>query len=557
MLSTAFCFCPFLWAEVNSTVAQPNAVIKAKSAQACNSFTFDATDSYDPQHQDISFLWDFGDGTTSTQSVAEHTYQKIGTYKVQLTVKDTSNSNCGVATKTQLVTANLPPEAVIKSPDKVCFNQSVDLDGSQSHNPANGPLSYHWELGDGSAQEGAKVIKLYNHPGTYNAALTVDDNAGTSCSQSTAQKKIRVNEAPVADAGGNINAECLASADSLSITFDGSKSYDSTNDPLTYSWNFGDGTTAQGEKVTHHFSEGGKYNVTLTVTDDSGLKCNASTDTIEVTLSQAPKADAGKDISVCVGEVVNFDGTNSFVDKREALFSLWTFGDGANERGLKVQHYYNKPGVYKAVLSVENAHSLNCPKSTDSRMVYVSAAPKITLNASEKVGCVGKEILFDVTSNAVNKKDLTYFWSFGDGTILKAGPRVTHPYKKGGTYKVTVILDMEGASPCATQFAMMNLKINTPPKADAGPNLVCCANEQADFDGSKSADADGDPLTYQWDFGDGEMATGAKAVHQYLKGGSYQVKLTVDDNSGSSCSEDEAAFTAEVNEKPVPVIKVR
>ncbi len=62
----------------------------------------------------------------------------------------------------------------------------------------------------------------------------------------------------------------------LSITFDGSSSYDPEGGPLTYLWNFGDGSpTAMGPSQTHTYNALGNLNVRLTVTDQSGLEHTA------------------------------------------------------------------------------------------------------------------------------------------------------------------------------------------------------------------------------------------------------------------------------------------
>jgi hypothetical protein len=57
-----------------------------------------------------------------------------------------------------------------------------------------------------------------------------------------------------------------------------------------------------------------------------------------------------------------------------------------------------------------------------------------------------------------------------------------------------------------------------------------------DFDGSASADPDGDLLNYRWDFGDGSSAGGAKTAHAYASPGEYLVTLTVDDGNGGLSS---------------------
>ena len=86
--------------------------------------------------------------------------------------------------------------------------------------------------------------------------------------------------------------------------------------------------------------------------------------------------------------------------------------------------------------------------------------------------------------------------------------------------------------------------------------MIACINEEIEFDGSKSADMDGDNLTYRWDFGDGETAEGAKVKHAYKKIGAYKVSLTVTDNSGVEGGFSTASFVATINAEPVPKIEV-
>ncbi|MFH1199346.1 MAG: PKD domain-containing protein [Candidatus Omnitrophota bacterium] len=101
------------------------------------------------------------------------------------------------------------------------------------------------------------------------------------------------------------------------------------------------------------------------------------------------------------------------------------------------------------------------------------------------------------------------------------------------------------------------VKINSSPVADAGKNMVCCAGRPSLFDGSNSKDADGDKLTYFWDFGDGTSTQGSKVTHTYNKAGQYMVTLTVRDGFGPGSLAAKSSFTAIVHEKPEAVIKIR
>ncbi len=71
-----------------------------------------------------------------------------------------------------------------------------------------------------------------------------------------------------------------------SVTFNASESYDPDGQIVDYTWDFGDGNTANGVVVQHVYAIPGKYTVTLTVTDNSGLSNSTSK---EITVSQQPE----------------------------------------------------------------------------------------------------------------------------------------------------------------------------------------------------------------------------------------------------------------------------
>ncbi|UII19964.1 glycosyl hydrolase [Fulvivirga ligni] len=92
------------------------------------------------------------------------------------------------------------------------------------------------------------------HP--YGISIFEFDVCGTTCGTSQ-------NNAPSA----NFTVSTNSGNAPLTVSFDGSSSSDPDNDPLTYNWNFGDGSTASGQTVSHTYSGAGSYNATLTVSD--------------------------------------------------------------------------------------------------------------------------------------------------------------------------------------------------------------------------------------------------------------------------------------------------
>jgi len=547
---------PIYFRKGKPEVAVKAPVREEKGRPNCNTFTFDATESYDPDNQELAFAWDFGDGTGSDEAVATHIYEQGGDYQVTLTVTDNSGLECDTAVITQMVRVNTPPAAEFYIPEKTCVGMPVDIDASATTDNTLETLSYVWDLGDGSTAEGVRLSKVYDQGGKYRIRLTVDDQEKSACSVDSVEKTITVNTSPEADAGENMDM-CLAAGENYRVKFDASASVDADRDDLDFRWDFGDGTTGSGRKTEHIYAQGGEYTVRLIVDDRSGTSCSMSMDTVMVKLNKAPVAVAGEDVISCAGTPVSFDAGASLGEAGESLAYTWDFGDGSTEQGAKVRHIYAKGGNYRATLTVDDKKGTVCSAAEDTVMVIANTGPEAEL-AAVKMICTNQEITFDASgSSDPDGDDLTYTWDFGDGTGMEKGAKAVHRYKQGGIYPVSVTVNDRKATACSLDTARITVMVNTPPVADAGPNLVCCVGAENVFDGSFSQDADGDSLSYAWDFGDGEKAEGRSVKHVYRKPGDYKVTLTVDDGSGSGCGMSMDSFTAKVNAKPRPVIKVR
>lgn len=86
------------------------------------------------------------------------------------------------------------------------------------------------------------------------------------------------------------------------------------------------------------------------------------------------------------------------------------------------------------------------------------------------------------------------------------------------------------ANPTGLIFkAEFTYECNQPPIADPNGPYLSAVNTGIQFDGSGSSDPDGDPLTYAWDFGDGNTGSGESSMHSYTAAGIYDVCLTVND----------------------------
>ncbi|MDP2921916.1 MAG: PKD domain-containing protein [Candidatus Omnitrophota bacterium] len=522
---------------------------------SCNTFTFDGSKSYAADNSKLAYFWDFGDGTTSTDMRIMHTYKDAGKYLVKLTVKDASDAECNTADTQQMVKVNQPPCAIADGPDLSCLNEEITFDGSQTTDSPDDKLTYRWDFGDGQTADGIKVKHKYARGGNYQATLTVTDDSGTICDTSVDKIKVGINTPPTADAGKDTFICSVNPSQPLDVAFDAAGSKDQDGDKLTYTWDFGDGQTGEGRTVKHTYAKGGEYIAKLIVSDNTDTECDKAVSTKTVVLNRAPIANAGNDLQICTGDTASFDASGSTDNDGDRLSYAWDFGDGEKAEGKTVSHKYTKGGVYQVKLIVDDGAKTDCSSASDKLLVNVNTAPSAII-ASKDTASVGQTVNFDsANSNDLDGDKLGYTWDFGDGTSA-SGSAAKHSYSKGGLYKVTLVVDDQKRTDCSSAINSQYVKVNTPPAAVTGPNLIACVGDEIEFDGSKSTDLDGDKLTYRWDFGDGETAEGLKVKHAYKKLGTYKVSLMVTDDSGVEGNSSTSSLMATIHDQPVSKIEV-
>ena len=138
-----------------------------------------------------------------------------------------------------------------------------------------------------------------------------------------------------------------------------------------------------------------------------------------------------------------------------------------------------------------------------------------------------------IVACGLNANDKLYWWDGGQGKWVKAGPQ---SYDQGSGC-ATLVVDAN-SSPSLSQlqgtYFAVGQEPNTAPAANPGGPYLGAVNTAIAMDGSASSDADGDPLTYAWDFGDGSTGDGVMPSHTYAEAGVYEFCLVVNDGTESS-----------------------
>lgn len=210
-----------------------------------------------------TYVWDFGDGTTSTQNAPIHTYAQAGAYTVCVTVTDATGCT---STDCQYLFINT------NTPCTTSFTASATamnpLDYMFTSINANSPnILYLWDFGDGSMDSTSSVAyHTYSQAGTYNVCLT-EFNMATGC-VATSCNLITIS-------GGSACQSNIAYSNmpgSLTVDFVGTASGGSA--PYTYYWDFGDSSFSTVQAPTHTYNTIAtgpvSYIVTLTITDNTG-----------------------------------------------------------------------------------------------------------------------------------------------------------------------------------------------------------------------------------------------------------------------------------------------
>jgi len=243
----------------------------------------------------------------------------------------------------------------------------IQFDGSGSGDPDGDAITFAWDFGDGNSATEMMPTHTYASAGNFQVSLIVNDGQADSdpASASAAITAPPVNLAPVADPGGP-----YAGAPGQTITFDGSGSADPNGDPLTYSWDFGDGSTGTGVAPTHSYAAAGTYTVSLVV-NDTLLESAIATTTAEIAIppaNRAPTAGAGGPYSGDTGAAISFDGTASSDPDGDTLTYAWDFGDGAMATGATPAHSYPAAGTYTVSLVVNDGEFDSAPATSSAEV---------------------------------------------------------------------------------------------------------------------------------------------------------------------------------------------
>jgi len=438
---------------------------------------------------------------------------EYGSDSFEIRVSDPEGAYTVVTIDVTVHSVNDDPVASFDVTDTVDEGTSLDMSAYlAASDPDGDSVSASYDC-DGGVLAGFTCT--WDDEGTYNVTATVSDGRG---GQATATSSVEVlNVSPTLGALGTWNP---FEGDTEVLT---ASATDPGNDTLTYTWVFDD-MTLTGETPSRDFPDDGAYPFTLTVTDGDG-----GSDAVSSTIMASSLPPVVNWMNVGSGEegaslTMEVDATDVPADP---LTYQWDFGDGNTATGNPVSHTFADDGDYMVEVTVTDDEG-DMTTWTELALVY-NRDPEITVGAVPTPD-EGVEAAFSATATDVPGDTLTYEWEFDTaGTSSEQNPTITFP--DNGFYWVTLRVSDEDGGMASESFGV--------DVANVDPVLVSSSvsNTEEGAEATFSAeggDVDADPLTYRWEFGNGDTADGSDVSYTWDIPGTYSVRLDIEDDDGGS-----------------------
>lgn len=485
----------------------PTVAFSTDTTSACDNKTVTFTNSTTPGAGGaVSYLWDFGDGDSSTAVSPTHTYTSSGTYSVTLVVSN-SNGCTSTLTKANYITVLPRPTAAFTASNTSSCTAPFLVNFTNSSSNAT---TYAWTFGDGNSSTATNPSNTYTTTGTYSVSLIA--NGINGCKDTlTRSSYIAI---------GQVNAN-FTSGPACQGAF---TNFTNTSTPgigISRTWNFGGGNTDTAVNPSFVFGTPGTYSVTLI--ENYANSCS-DTVTKSVTVTTGPTAQFTTNDTVGCNTPFAASFTNSSTG---ATSYSWNFGDGSNSSLTSPTHSYTSQGTYTVTLTATNANGCT---STQTRSSYIKIKePKGNLNTvPSNGGCPNEPIQFNASVDTPLYA-ISYRWDYGDGSSIvtcASCSTQTHSYSSTGTYNMSVVVTT--ATGCDdTLFKTVNIS-SKPTASFTGSPLTLCPDNSVSFTNSSTG-----ATSYTWSFGDGATGNSTSPSHLYEQAGLYDVVL-IAHNGGCS-----------------------
>lgn len=400
-----------------------------------------------------SWLWDFGDGNSSTEQNPTHTYYEMPDNNVKLTVQN--ENGCEQSSKKLLsfiFSAEFQADA-----NQICVGSDVNFSAI-----SDDAVSWVWDFGDGNSSTERNPTHQYETQGTYDVSLIAANESG--CQDTVIMEQFI--EASPYKADFELKESIQNSCVPVQVEFK-----DLSEGAISYHWDFGDGKTSRVANPLHLYEEVGEFDVTLVITNKLGCQ-----DTIKQ--EKLVKVSGPETKFEIEEKVVCLPNTANFTDMSESAVQWqWIFGDGNTSTEQNPQHLYEEPGVYNVTLIAQNAEG--CEQTFKIDGIKVLPTPEVNFDMEVSGECYPVEV--KLMNNSSNLLKPSYVWDFGNGqTSTEESPTILIE----GTGEFHVSLTVKNDKGCPVSFTHTNqvLVRDTVKHIEAELNQILVENNKVHFE---------------------------------------------------------------------------
>ncbi len=456
-----------------------------------------------------TYVWNFGDNTTSTLTNPTHTYQTPGTYTVTLTV--ITDNGCDDQFSQQIQVYPIPTSSFIVSDN--CFGNPTSFINTTP--PELGyNIEYLWIFGNNISSQEQSPVYTYPNYGTYNVSL-VTTIQGTNC-RDTITDIVNIRQNPIS------NFITQNSCQGVQTQFLNNSQVPSWSISNQYLWSFGEfGSTSLLQNPTYTYSSDGTYNATLLVlSTDGSLSCSSSI-TNPVTIYPNPISNFTNPISGCVNSDITFTNLSSISSPSQIINYVWNFGDNIVSNVPNPTHTYTSTNTFNITLT--STSNFGCV-STFQNSIVINPLSVVSFSPNSGSGCPPLTLDFiDQSSGVIN----SWNWSFGDGNFSNL-QNPQHTYNTTGVYQVTLqVTTINGCVSTSNSPTMVMVHPTPTSNFSVYPIELDEYNPVVNLENYSIGAS-----SYIWNFGDGAYSTLSNPQHSYNYSGSFIIELEVENQFG-------------------------
>jgi PKD repeat protein len=453
-----------------------------------------------------SWSWDFGNGQLSTLQNPTITYSQPGTYTVRLVVKNASGIDDEV--KTDYITVFAAPSVSFTANlTTACVPAAVQFTDRSTSPSGSTITSWQWNFGDGGTSTQQNPTHTYTNTGFYSVTLQITNSNGCK-KTATIGRYIRI------VGGVNVDFAFLQPPTCQPPFLINFRDQSAGPGTLSYSWNFGNGSTSTIQNPSTTYNAAGTYSVKLSVQSDLG--CTGTT-TKDIVIA-GKTTDFTAPANICVGQTISLQNNSN----PAPVASSWSFSDGTTSSQINPVKTFLSGGTYQVKL-INNYG--NC-KDSITKDVTVISSPSIDFSSDDSISC---DAPFTVQFTDKSPVASAWFWDFGDGTT-STDQNPIHTYTNPGFYDVSLTITLAGGcSNVITKSQYIKIKPIVASISNA-PAGGCAPFTFKPIPSIQSIDS---VVSYSWDLGEpGAIYNTQFPTHTYNSTGHYAISLTVTTQSG-------------------------